>query len=136
MCRPARTSRDRTDVIRTQVSGETGIAGVLRRDVCSEQPYAFVVLSNHISARCVPPQTTTPGPRVRSGRHRVVLSCVVRSGLVLCLVLALRLRLAGLAEPVEPAQQLAERGDVAGRPVGEVLLPAGAARLADAGQPL
>src|SRR3954470_19755551 len=133
MCRPARTNRVRVDVIRTQVSGETGIGRVLGGDVCSEQPYAFVVLSNHISARCVPPQTTTPGPRVRSGRHRVVLSCVVPSGLLLALVLRLRLRLPGLAAAVEPAEQLAERGDVTGRPVGEVLLPAGAARLADAG---
>src|SRR3954469_10941594 len=74
MCRPARTNRVRVDVIRTQVSGETGIGRVLGGDVCSEQPYAFVVLSNHISARCVPPQTTTrTAGAVRASPGRAVL---------------------------------------------------------------
>src|SRR4051812_19887690 len=78
--------------------------------------------------RCVPGNTTTPGPRLRSGRR-----AVARSGLRG--LLPPGLRLACLAELVEPAEQLAERRDVTGRPVREVVRPAGAAGVPDPGQP-
>ena len=45
------------------------------------------------------------------------------------------LGLAGLADAVEPGEQLAEGGDVRRRPVGQVGLPARPADVADAGQP-
>src|SRR3954451_21095858 len=100
---------------------ERCLLGATIRFCCPKQPHLGTVCS----ATDDDARTAGCGPGV----------VVVRSGLGLFLGLGLGLRLAGLAEPVEPPEQLAERRDVAGRPVGEVPLPAGAAGLADAGQP-